>query len=198
MGKPLLRHDTIEQMIDRGHRPNTNIHHNTIGFTIVELLIVIVVIAILAAITVVAFTGVQQRAHDTAIQQDLRNWAMKIQQFEADNGRYPTGGSALPGGSTTSELAFAFSKNSYAGEIVNVYYCYGLIGGAPSYAVGALSRSGKAFGYSLQRGAFEYTGTWSTNNVICPGLMQLGSTPPSYSWNYGRSGSSSWFSWTNG
>lgn len=36
------------------------------GFTIVELLIVIVVIAILAAITIVAFNGIQQRARNMA------------------------------------------------------------------------------------------------------------------------------------
>ncbi len=35
------------------------------GFTIVELLIVVVVIAILAAITVVSFNGIQQQARDT-------------------------------------------------------------------------------------------------------------------------------------
>lgn len=37
------------------------------GFTIVELLIVIVVIAVLAAITIVAYNGIQQRANNTAI-----------------------------------------------------------------------------------------------------------------------------------
>lgn len=37
------------------------------GFTIVELLIVVVVIAILAAITIVAYNGIQNRVHDTAI-----------------------------------------------------------------------------------------------------------------------------------
>lgn len=36
------------------------------GFTIVELLIVIVVIAILAAISVVAYNGIQTRARDAA------------------------------------------------------------------------------------------------------------------------------------
>lgn len=45
--------------------------HKQYGFTIVELLIVIVVIAILAAISVVAYTGIQQRAQDTSLKSDL-------------------------------------------------------------------------------------------------------------------------------
>ena len=47
------------------------------GFTIVELLIVVVVIAILAAITVVAYSGIQNRTNDTAVQSDLANIAQK-------------------------------------------------------------------------------------------------------------------------
>jgi len=41
------------------------------GFTIVELLIVVVVIAILAAITIVSYNGITNKANDTAIQNDL-------------------------------------------------------------------------------------------------------------------------------
>lgn len=41
------------------------------GFTIVELLIVIVVIAVLAAISVVAYAGIQNRARDSAIMSGL-------------------------------------------------------------------------------------------------------------------------------
>lgn len=43
----------------------------SLGFTIVELLIVIVVIAILASMTVVAYNGIQQRAQDARRDADL-------------------------------------------------------------------------------------------------------------------------------
>tara|TARA_Y100000114_G_scaffold154697_1_gene177249 strand:+ start:648 stop:1286 length:639 start_codon:yes stop_codon:yes gene_type:complete len=59
------------------------------GFTIVELLIVIVVIAILAAITIVAYTGIQARAQDSAMQTALRNITTKLEAYKALNGVYP-------------------------------------------------------------------------------------------------------------
>lgn len=60
------------------------------GFTIVELLIVIVVIGILAAITIVAFSGVQQRARNTATQQGLANYAKIFTLYtQADGNKYP-------------------------------------------------------------------------------------------------------------
>lgn len=43
------------------------------GFTIVELLIVIVVIGILAAITVVAYNGIQERTRNAKVSADLRS-----------------------------------------------------------------------------------------------------------------------------
>lgn len=51
------------------------------GFTIVELLIVIVVIAILAALSIVAYTGIQNRANDTAVQSDIRNLTGKVREI---------------------------------------------------------------------------------------------------------------------
>lgn len=49
------------------------------GFTIVELLIVIVVIGILAAITIVAYNGVQTRANQSKIDTDMRNLKQAIE-----------------------------------------------------------------------------------------------------------------------
>ncbi len=60
------------------------------GFTIVELLIVIVIIAILAAITLVAYNGITNRAHASAAKEAAQNVSKKADIFNAENGYYPT------------------------------------------------------------------------------------------------------------
>jgi len=65
------------------------------GFTIVELLIVIVVIAILAAISIVAYNGIQTRAKTSAGQELASQIVKKVEAINAIKGAYPTG--ALPG-----------------------------------------------------------------------------------------------------
>lgn len=57
------------------------------GFTIVELLIVIVVIAILATISIVAYNGVQQRVRDTKRKDDIAKIAKAFQLWAADTGK---------------------------------------------------------------------------------------------------------------
>ncbi|MBC7459380.1 prepilin-type N-terminal cleavage/methylation domain-containing protein [Candidatus Saccharibacteria bacterium] len=59
------------------------------GFTIVELLIVIVVIGILAAITIVTFNGVQNNAKFAREKADMNAINKVILLYYADNGFYP-------------------------------------------------------------------------------------------------------------
>ena len=59
------------------------------GFTIVELLVVIVVIAILAAITIVAYNGMQTRAYYSRLSTSVTTYAKAISMYKIDHGSYP-------------------------------------------------------------------------------------------------------------
>ncbi len=59
------------------------------GFTIVELLIVIVVIGILAAIVIVAYNGVQTRATNGSKISELKAWQKIFETYRAQVGNYP-------------------------------------------------------------------------------------------------------------
>ena len=60
------------------------------GFTIVELLIVIVIIGILATLVIVTFTGIQQRARNTKRQTDINAIASHVEAYFANSAQYPT------------------------------------------------------------------------------------------------------------
>lgn len=62
---------------------------NQKGFTIVELLIVIVVIGILAAIAFVAYGNITRQARDSERQSDTKAMMSKAEEELAQNGAYP-------------------------------------------------------------------------------------------------------------
>jgi type II secretion system protein G len=59
------------------------------GFTIVELLIVIVVIGILAALVITTYNGIQQKGRNTERTTDLKAVQGQLEAYYAQNGRYP-------------------------------------------------------------------------------------------------------------
>jgi prepilin-type N-terminal cleavage/methylation domain-containing protein len=67
---------------------NNEYKHN--GFTIVELLVVIVVIGILAAITIVSYTGISDRASKASLQSDMANAVKQLKLYQVLYGSYPT------------------------------------------------------------------------------------------------------------
>ena len=62
---------------------------NNRGFTIVELLVVIVVIAILVALTLPNLFGLQRRARDDDRKNDLKNIQSSLETYYSDNNVYP-------------------------------------------------------------------------------------------------------------
>lgn len=155
---------------------------NKSGFTIVELLIVIVIVAILAAISVVAYNGIQNRAYDTTVKNDLASIAKKIQMFNADKGAYP---SDIANDIASNALySVKVSQSAYMtnpGTTYNLMYC----SASPytSYALLAISKSGARLYASNSAGVREYTGgvSWTGTGIpamcesVLPGTTNLGS-----------------------
>jgi len=111
----------------------------TFGFSLVELIIVIVVIGILASIVIVSYNGAQNRANDGALTSDLTNLADQIDIFRSHTSttdQFPL---------TTTDLATLGAKvtrTAYKTDGVanNLLVCAATDG--KTFAVAALSKSG--------------------------------------------------------
>lgn len=118
------------------------------GFTIVELLIVIVVIGILAAVSLVAFSSLQNKAKSASLTSDLAQAAKQMQLARAESGTFPlslpSGVKASPGTvlslADTGDPANAYCINAYGskGEVQSLsststsrpYLCNGALIGS--------------------------------------------------------------------
>lgn len=67
---------------------NKLFHKEEKGFTLIELMIVIAIIGILAAIAIPQFSAYRQRSYNAAAQADLRNAATAQEAYFVDNGTY--------------------------------------------------------------------------------------------------------------
>jgi prepilin-type N-terminal cleavage/methylation domain-containing protein len=70
-------------------------HSRRRGFTIVELLIVIVVIGILATIVIVAYGGIQKRARNVSVINTASEYRTIFMAYAAQNGQYPSGNTLI-------------------------------------------------------------------------------------------------------
>jgi prepilin-type N-terminal cleavage/methylation domain-containing protein len=130
------------------------------GFTIVELLIVIVVIAILATISIVAYTGIQNRAKSGAVTSALNQAAKKITLWQVDNpGQYPSAISTV-GLADTNTISYQYSYDNNVPS-----YCLTATYGTISY-------------YISNSSGMAVSGVCSGYNLITWNKSQPGATPP--------------------
>lgn len=124
------------------------------GFTIVELLIVIVVIGVLAAIVIVAYNGITASAQQSAIVSEMKNWEKLFAIYKAKNGNYP-----LPSPTPTT--------GGGPGSSVQNRYCLGT--GFPQV-------SGTGYCYLVASGTI-YSVAESTGATLITELSTVGNTP---------------------
>ena len=86
------------------------------GFTVIEMIVVVITISILAAITIVGFNGAQKRARDSMVQAELANVQKQIQIFRGTSANFPTAINACP---TPGATAICYTPPS--GVTMNYY-----------------------------------------------------------------------------
>ncbi|MGH7218291.1 MAG: type II secretion system protein [Candidatus Microsaccharimonas sp.] len=194
------------------------------GFTIVELLIVIVVIAILAAITIVAYNGIQGQANDSAVQSDLRQFSQKMNIYLAKHGPSFEGDAGVAVFSTLETFNWRASQAAYAtspSTDTNLIFCHnynpsGVSGdywgsvapaGRNDWALVAKSKSGKVYYVTDKQTAPRlYTGeidfqTAAATHHPCGVMLELGSAGFKSVYGGYRSadtGTGPWRAWTGG
>lgn len=112
------------------------------GFSIVEIIVIVVVIGILASIVVVSYNGVQNNAHDTSVRSDLENIAGQLEAYRTRqtniSQQFPNTASQL------GSIGFNISKDSYDTSLaVNLVYCVNST--SQEFALAAASKSSSVY-----------------------------------------------------
>jgi len=99
---------------------------NQKGFTLIELMIVIAIIGILAAIAIPQFSAYRKRSYHASSQSDLRNAATAQEAFFVDNSRYCQTETILVGATyglyTSARVVFSINSADSISYVMEAYH----------------------------------------------------------------------------
>jgi prepilin-type N-terminal cleavage/methylation domain-containing protein len=130
------------------------------GFTIVELLIVIVIIGILATIVIVAYNGIQARADEASLQSEIAQLNQKVLVYKATNS------DALPTDATTGGLSVASNHQLY----------YRVTPDGKNYCLAANLQNNPTVAYSLVSTQSTVKKGTCQGYILVPGSASLGTS----------------------
>lgn len=89
------------------------------GFTLIEILVVISIIAILAGIGISVFSGVQKNNRDQARIRDLQAIKQALELYRSDNGDYPVTGNVGVGTTLTNPSRTKIYLEAWPADPIN-------------------------------------------------------------------------------
>ncbi len=147
------------------------------GFTLIELMVVVLIIGILIAIALPTFLGARQRAQDRAAQSDLRNAMAAAKAYYTEGDTYAGLDSGTPLAISSYETSLDFITG--ASDLTNQDVSVDVSSDGTQVGFARMSASGTCF-WIMDDASGSDAGTYYGTGTTCTGTAALGATGSSW------------------